>query len=265
MSIKYLLFILFLSFCNLQNTHSQELRNVVYIEYSTTSPIVNRIEYLYADIENALYIQGQINIDNEDNIILNKDNTYSVKPKKTRVNQIKIFSKINNPIVYFVTENPTKKTGVVAIDSIPEIKWKLISEDTKTIGGFECYKATANFRGSEITAYYSPEIPIPFGPFKFKGLPGLILEVFNTNSSYKYYWQAKKINFNPSNYVKNRFIAEDYNYLPTVSYKSIVTGFEKKLDNTNNILKSRNQDRGGTLQVGKRIRTGIEKVYEWEK
>ncbi|KGO08779.1 hypothetical protein KS04_19695 [Elizabethkingia miricola] len=41
-----------------------------------------------------------------------------------------------------------------------------------------CYKATAIFRGSNIVAYFTKEIPYPTGPYKFGGLPGLILEVY---------------------------------------------------------------------------------------
>lgn len=97
-------------------------------------------------------------------------------------------------------------------DSLPKLQWKMESE-TKQIGGYTCYKATAmkpvsksNFRDFRlkeekkedkkeaekstnfmdsfeapkeipITAWYAPEIPINQGPENYWGLPGLILEV----------------------------------------------------------------------------------------
>jgi len=98
-------------------------------------------------------------------------------------------------------------------DSLPKLEWKLESE-TKQIGGYTCYKATAikpvsqsdlrnlrpkkeeekdakkasekstNFMDSlempkevAITAWYAPEIPVNQGPENYWGLPGLILEV----------------------------------------------------------------------------------------
>lgn len=96
-------------------------------------------------------------------------------------------------------------------DSLPKLDWKMESE-TKQIGGYTCYKATAvkpvsqsdfrNFRTKKeeakkdekekttnlmdsfempkevtITAWYAPEIPINQGPENYWGLPGLILEV----------------------------------------------------------------------------------------
>ncbi|MFY0484040.1 GLPGLI family protein [Flavobacterium sp. PLA-1-15] len=97
-------------------------------------------------------------------------------------------------------------------DSLPQLEWKMESE-TKQIGGYTCYKATAikpvsktsfkDFRLKEenkddkkeaekstnfmdafeapkeiqVTAWYTPEIPINQGPDNYWGLPGLILEV----------------------------------------------------------------------------------------
>lgn len=96
-------------------------------------------------------------------------------------------------------------------DSLPKLAWKLENE-TKQIGGYNCFKATAvreasktDFRNLRmkkkeadqkedvgktnlmdeldlpkeitITAWYTPEIPISQGPENYWGLPGLILEV----------------------------------------------------------------------------------------
>ncbi|MET0760691.1 MAG: GLPGLI family protein [Flavobacterium sp.] len=101
-------------------------------------------------------------------------------------------------------------------DSLPKLDWKMESE-TKLIGGYTCFKATAvrpvsqsdfrNFRAKKeetkketvktddttkktnfmdefelpkeitITAWYTPEIPVNQGPENYWGLPGLILEV----------------------------------------------------------------------------------------
>jgi GLPGLI family protein len=62
--------------------------------------------------------------------------------------------------------------------------WQLTNE-TKTINGYLCYKATSMFHNESwndtpklnITAWYTPKIPASFGPNGFHGLPGLILEL----------------------------------------------------------------------------------------
>lgn len=104
----------------------------------------------------------------------------------------------------------------LVVDSLPKLNWKL-EQETKLIGGYNCYKATAvkepsktdfrNFRPKKeddkkeeakktsgetktnfadnfempkeivVTAWYTPEIPVNQGPENYWGLPGLILEI----------------------------------------------------------------------------------------
>lgn len=57
-----------------------------------------------------------------------------------------------------------------------EMYWE-IGDSTKNILGYECAMATTDYHGRKWTAWFAPEIPISDGPWKFRGLPGLILEV----------------------------------------------------------------------------------------
>lgn len=58
------------------------------------------------------------------------------------------------------------------------MKWQLVHE-FKEISGFQCQKASTKFRGRNYEAWFTSEIPLSFGPWKFNGLPGLILEVYD--------------------------------------------------------------------------------------
>lgn len=64
----------------------------------------------------------------------------------------------------------------LVIDSTYSIAWKIISEK-KTILEYNCQGAIGVFRGRNYKVYFTSEIPIKEGPFKFDGLPGLILQV----------------------------------------------------------------------------------------
>ena len=70
-------------------------------------------------------------------------------------------------------------------EKIPIQEWK-VHEDTLTVCGFLCQKATCRFRGNDFTAWYAPNVPISNGPWKFGGLSGLILKVYDKNKHYDF-------------------------------------------------------------------------------
>ena len=61
--------------------------------------------------------------------------------------------------------------------------WQL-STDTATIGGYHAQKATTSFGGRDWVAWFAPELPYNDGPYKFNGLPGLIVKVYDTRNHY---------------------------------------------------------------------------------
>lgn len=74
-------------------------------------------------------------------------------------------------------------------DSVPSLDWNFSDETTDSIMGYDCRKATVEFAGRHYTAWFTPEIPLPFGPYKFGGLPGLILKL--EDAEQQFVWEAK--------------------------------------------------------------------------
>jgi GLPGLI family protein len=74
---------------------------------------------------------------------------------------IRDFCEENQPVIYK--------------DSV-KINWE-ITDSTKEIEGVKCMLATAKFRGRNYHAWFALSIPLPFGPWKFGGLPGMIVEI----------------------------------------------------------------------------------------
>lgn len=102
----------------------------------------------------------------------------------------------------FFTNN---KGDYFSVESNDEMKWK-ISKDIKTRDGYKLQKATMDFGGRRWTAWYAPEIPALEGPYKFRGLPGLIFEVKDADKNFVY------------NLVKNKRLSETFdtsNFLET--------------------------------------------------
>ena len=67
-----------------------------------------------------------------------------------------------------------------------------ICDEYKDVAGYRCRKATCSFRGREYEAWFSEDIPISDGPWKFSGLPGLILEVYDIPCQYWYHLVSVK-------------------------------------------------------------------------
>ena len=80
-------------------------------------------------------------------------------------------------------------TYYVIEDAFPDLAWELL-DGTKKIGGFDCQLAKSNFGGRLYYAWFTTEIPYPYGPWKLLGLPGLILEAYDDNNEVS--WKFNK-------------------------------------------------------------------------
>ena len=67
-----------------------------------------------------------------------------------------------------------------------DINWK-IENKTKKIGNYLATKARGSFRGRDYIVWFTYDIPVPFGPWKLHGLPGLILEAEDAEKMMRFY------------------------------------------------------------------------------
>ena len=89
-------------------------------------------------------------------------------------------------------------------EPVPVFDWKLEDESCKVMG-YTCFKATAHWRGRDWTAWYS-DIPAPYGPWKFNGLPGLILRLEDSTGSHLFEAIETKNTPAPFGYPKKKYI-----------------------------------------------------------
>lgn len=86
--------------------------------------------------------------------------------------------------------------------------WKLISQDT-IISGFNCKKASLNYGGRVWTAWYNPEIPITVGPYKFHGLPGLIMSISDSENIFSFIVnEVKRGDFTYDSKIEDYFVKD---------------------------------------------------------
>lgn len=69
------------------------------------------------------------------------------------------------------------------------LNWE-ITKTKQTINSYNCTLATTYFAGRTYKAWFTSEIPISDGPYKFKGLPGLIIKIEDDLSQYIFELQS---------------------------------------------------------------------------
>jgi GLPGLI family protein len=66
-----------------------------------------------------------------------------------------------------------------------KLNWKILPDKEK-IGEFNAQKAIADFAGRKWIAWFVSDIPIQDGPYKFHGLPGLIVKIEDETKSHSF-------------------------------------------------------------------------------
>ncbi|MDR0772665.1 MAG: GLPGLI family protein [Candidatus Peribacteria bacterium] len=74
---------------------------------------------------------------------------------------------------------------VYKIKEIIKLNWELKPE-TKKIDIYSCQKAILKYKGRTWEAWYTQDLPIQAGPYIFRNLPGLIVEMEDSTGSYKF-------------------------------------------------------------------------------
>ena len=70
-----------------------------------------------------------------------------------------------------------------------KFNWKIDPSEKQKIGEYNTQKATTDFGGRQWTAWFCTDVPFQDGPYKFSGLPGLIVKVEDVGKNYS--WELK--------------------------------------------------------------------------
>ncbi len=79
----------------------------------------------------------------------------------------------------------------IAYSENVKFNWKISTEKEK-IGAYNAQKATTEFGGRKWTAWFTTELPFQDGPYKFSGLPGLIVKIEDEGKNYSWVLQGNK-------------------------------------------------------------------------
>lgn len=148
----------------------------LFVEYAvkSTSGKVGNGNYLL--IQNGLSLYGRL-LDKEDRTA-NIMGLYDVRRKSKSYTYKNGEGILSNDFI--------ENKEFVIRDTVHDFEWKLLDDSTVDILGFPCKKAEVNFRGRQYIAYYTENIRDSDGPWKFSGLPGLILKVYSVDNYISY-------------------------------------------------------------------------------
>ena len=78
-----------------------------------------------------------------------------------------------------------KRYNAQFTEDCPPQEWQLHPEQQEVLGHL-CQRATCHWRGRDFEAWFAPDIPVRRGPWRFNGLPGLILKVYDVDHFYTF-------------------------------------------------------------------------------
>jgi len=142
-------------------------------------------------------------------LLLTRDSLFNAEIEKGKVSQSVVIdmrkiqkAKVNFRVskdypnletVYHSSINATN----IALKEQNKINWTIFP-DTRSIQGFKVQKATTTFGGRNWIAWFTNDIQIQDGPYKFCGLPGLILNIEDEKGDHIFNLVgSKKLNYKP--------------------------------------------------------------------
>ena len=182
MKQNYFFLITFLSFIFFQgqNTANRFFYELTYKSYIKDS-IVTKKTLTILDITNQKSIYRDYLSVSQDSLITELSEKY--KKSGNNVDMQKLI-KTPNFTHKIIKEYPIKKVTYsdkvlqdnFIYEEAPNFQWEILQEK-KTIGEYKAQKATAKYGGKNWIAWFSNDIPFLDGPYKFYGLPGLIVQI----------------------------------------------------------------------------------------
>ncbi|AEH00944.1 GLPGLI family protein [Lacinutrix sp. 5H-3-7-4] len=138
---------------------------------------------------------------------------------------------------------------------LPRINW-VIKNKFKNSSIYKCQLATGEFRGRQYSVWFTQDIPLPYGPWKLQGLPGVILEAHDSLN--QIIFKAKSIKLD------TKIDLEEIKYSKAYELKTFIA-LKKKIYLEKERSISSKMPRNGSMKLSLPLRkTQKEITYEWE-
>lgn len=221
----------------------------------------------------SLYVYGKIGMDS-----IQRGEVMKMDKKDGKITGVGINFSAVDETGFLIYRNFDMKSIILRFtDSFPSgayivqdnwlpLKWTIMKE-YRNILGYDAQKAIGQFRGRIYIAWFTREIPVPYGPWKLFGLPGLILEAYDTANIAVFKVEkicypcndSKKIIREPNEKehktIKEHVYINDY-------VKEVITIKLNKISKNGHFIPSTSSTNLGNIQKKRKHR--YEVLYEWE-
>lgn len=191
-SLQLILLVLSPSFLSAQTTANKTLVVYQYHVPNNGKMSDELYSYLIVDNESSFFVSKRDDFPRPENKISQEGGNVSLSVFESDEIGDYVYRSFKNDSLVFREVGSKFMSPIIVTDKWEKIDWK-ITDETKSIGNYNCTKAIAKFRGRSYSAWFTIDIPISSGPWKLGGLPGLILEVYD--SSKEFYALVEKLDF----------------------------------------------------------------------
>ncbi len=106
-------------------------------------------------------------------------------------------------------------------EPINQMQWKLNGKKKKILE-YNCQEATTSFRGRDYLAWFTTEIPFKAAPFKFYGLPGVVLQIQTSDGQINIEATQLKVQ------AQAKMLSNPFEDKKTVSWDEFIAIYKKK-------------------------------------
>lgn len=110
------------------------------------------------------------------------------------------------------------------------LNWKVLAEKS-LIEGYNCQKAIVEYGGRTWEAWFTLDLPFQDGPYKFKGLPGMIVSINDLENDYQWILKGnKKIEkYNEYSFSDNLYYNGNFkvNYINRSKFEKVYSEYKK--------------------------------------
>ena len=162
-------------------------KQILRVDYTTSPGSPKLLEIIRLQIKDPVLLQKTVNLIDKYkyyftlNVNLQTSESVFKLDSVTKVEKVKVvgngeYGFRNKDNGYLCNENFMSSNYTIK-GSVKDLQWE-IKEDTLTLGGYKCVKATLK-QMPDVIVWFTPDIPVSSGPYMFHGLPGLVMKMQN--------------------------------------------------------------------------------------